>query len=182
MKLDRDWVEQRCSEIRQVFSGVPKPEITKRLGRELDDAWGISQARHEQLSVLDTEENWWDISDADVEEFNEILSWVEPRGFLFYYPRYLTHALQNWGQRVDDTFDVALHHFGQFANLSIEQLEFVRELYAELALMEDPVPQHHADLGEQEYSEAIFQAHDWKQLDDLLAARLRRLRDTPWMA
>jgi hypothetical protein len=88
---------QRVSElVRAAFSDVPRPKITKRIAVALDHEWIVDDERGDELSALDTEQHWSDISDAEIEEYNRILSWLDDTALRFYAPAFMDYALRHF--------------------------------------------------------------------------------------
>jgi hypothetical protein len=48
------------------------------------------------LRVLDTEATWQDLRPDELLEYCDILTWLSPDGFRFYYPAYLHYTIANW--------------------------------------------------------------------------------------
>jgi hypothetical protein len=95
---DGDRLIQR---IEETFVAIPKPECTKRVARALDDEWFPSPKRVAELQLLDIEEDWREVEPDEIREFSNVLFWISPDGFRFYFPAFLRYAIANW-QRSHD--------------------------------------------------------------------------------
>jgi hypothetical protein len=81
------------------FRGVPRPRVTKHVARGLDDEWILSNERGQELSELDPEYNWEDVSPEDIVKFNEYFNFADAEGWRFYLPAYMSHYLRNYSSR-----------------------------------------------------------------------------------
>lgn len=52
--------------LKVVFADVPRPFITHRVARALDDEWEVSQGRAMEVAALDPEQTWMEISDEAI--------------------------------------------------------------------------------------------------------------------
>jgi len=85
--------------IEREFQGVPRPRITKHVARGLDDEWFLSDERGAELAKLDPEHDWHEVSDEDVQKFNEYFSFSDEEGWRFYLPAYMSYYLRNYSDR-----------------------------------------------------------------------------------
>lgn len=99
--------------LEETFSGQPRPQCTKRVARALDDEWYPSASRVQELQQLDREQSWRDLSDEELVEFCDVLFWMDPEAFRFYYPAFLAYTLRNWDGVHNRIHDEAL---GSIAN------------------------------------------------------------------
>jgi hypothetical protein len=91
--------------IAEAFRGVPRPTvITKSVARALDDEWNLSPESHAELRENDKEQSWVDIADNEIEKFDDILTFLDADGYLFYLPAFMSYSLR----RYNDSDSVAL--------------------------------------------------------------------------
>ena len=84
-------------QIRSAFSDVTRPtRITKHVAEALDDEWVLSNARWMELYALDTEQQWTELSDSDIEEFCSILPWLDDKSLQFYLPAFMCYCLRRF--------------------------------------------------------------------------------------
>jgi hypothetical protein len=57
------------------------------------DNYGTEEERAE-ARALDTDQHWWEVPDADLEESYSALSFYDEKGFRYYLPAYMTWALR----------------------------------------------------------------------------------------
>ncbi len=95
---DRDRLLQKLEE---TFVGIPRPECTKRVARALDDEWVPSAERVAELQRLDHEEQWQDLKPEEIVAFSDVLYWMSPDGFRFYFPAFLRCSIENWHRMHD---------------------------------------------------------------------------------
>ena len=88
--------QELAKELLVVFGDPPRPEITQHVARGLDDEWTLSLERKEELSAMDTEEHWYEVSDAKCINFQEYFTFSDPEGWRFYLPAYLRHYLSEF--------------------------------------------------------------------------------------
>jgi hypothetical protein len=94
--VDPERLSQHVRAVESMFAGVPRPECTKRVARALDDEWFPDAERVRELQALDPETRWQDLTDDDLEEYANTLSWMSPEAVRFYYPALLSSALRHW--------------------------------------------------------------------------------------
>lgn len=81
--------------IETAFDQVPKPKnITMHVARAIDDY--VTDDKFETLRKLANENKWQDISDKDIEQYNDILSFLESDAFRYYIPRFMIWTLNNY--------------------------------------------------------------------------------------
>ena len=82
--------------LESTFIGLPRPRCTKRVARALDDEWYPDEERVDSLRRLDSESVWSDVSSGEIRQFCDVLFWISPEGFRFYYPAWLCYSLVCW--------------------------------------------------------------------------------------
>lgn len=83
------------ADIRRAFADVRRGDgVTLHEAAVIDD-YGSTQERAEARK-LDTDERWWDVPDEDIESFDAALNFLDPVGFLYYVPAYLSWTLRNF--------------------------------------------------------------------------------------
>ncbi|NER84275.1 MAG: hypothetical protein F6K42_33015, partial [Leptolyngbya sp. SIO1D8] len=90
---------QRCAVLIQTitaaFSDVLREDgVSMHQARVIDD-YG-SPEEEAQARLLDIDTHWWEVPDAWIAEFYEILSFVDPKGFRYYIPAYMIWTLKNY--------------------------------------------------------------------------------------
>ncbi|MCB1087286.1 MAG: hypothetical protein KDM63_09595 [Verrucomicrobiae bacterium] len=93
----RDAVELRRM-IDRVFALIPKPTITFRVARALDDEWPISPKRAAELSLEDPETDWRDVSKEMTEAYQEDFTFADSPRWRFYLPAFMTHCFAEFPQ------------------------------------------------------------------------------------
>jgi hypothetical protein len=87
--------EKIIDEIRQAFGHVSREDgVTLHEAKVIDD-YGSDEERV-AARLLDTDRSWQDVPDHLVEESQETLCFVDPPGFCYYLPAYMTWALRNY--------------------------------------------------------------------------------------
>jgi len=136
MSISKSRIDELIAITRSTFGTIPRPRCTKRIGRALDGEWVVSEERGAELSALDTERNWWDVSDEDLLEFSDILVWLSPEGFRFYYPAFLSYTLRHWNDVHDrvhlETFEAIGSQPHNLEMLTRDELNVVGETITEL--------------------------------------------------
>ncbi|MCP4354175.1 MAG: hypothetical protein GY793_00820 [Proteobacteria bacterium] len=82
-----------------------------RVARAIDDY--VSSDKYEALREKDNEEKWQDISDKDVETYNDILPFLDPVGFRYYIPRYMLWTLNNYTVSDLSISDLTIYAFSE---------------------------------------------------------------------
>ena len=136
MSISSTRIDELIAITRHAFGTIPRPVCTKRIARALDDEWLVPEERGNELSAVDTERNWWDVSDEEILEFSAILPWLSPEGFGFYYPAFLSYTLRHWNETHDrvhlETFDAIGLQPQALDMLTLEELNAIDEILTEL--------------------------------------------------
>lgn len=131
--------------IETTFLTIPKPDCTKRVARALDEEWAFSRERADELKALDQEKNWQDLEAADIYEFSEILFWLSPDGFRFYFPAYLRYSILTWERPHDRThlecMEVVGRQSGLLDSMTAIEAQLLAEILTELSV--DPRGEHY---------------------------------------
>lgn len=147
--MDQARLSELIALTRQLFAAVPRPLITKRIGRAADDEWFPTQERCDELAAQDKEQHWWEVSDNELEEFADVLPWLPSEGFRFYFPAFLSYSLRRWNCEHDRVHLETLETIGLYPklleSLSVAELSFVNETIVELAC--DPRGSHYETFG-----------------------------------
>ena len=132
---DRDRLIRKVEE---TFVAIPKPECTKRVARALDDEWFPSRERVEELRSLDEEENWREVGPDDIRDFSDVLFWISPDGFRFYFPAFLRYSIMNWDGSHDRVQLECMEVIGSqpcvLDSLSAREAATLAEILAELSV------------------------------------------------
>ena len=116
--------------IETTFVDIPRPDCTKRVARALDEEWAFSLARAEATEIY---------------EFSEILFWLSPDGFRFYFPAYLRYSIGTWERPHDRThlecMEVVGRQSGLLDSMPAIEAQAVAEILTELSV--DPRGEHY---------------------------------------
>ena len=91
MKKQR--IDTLLKRIDAAFAGVPRPKITKSVARGLDDEWFLSEERRAELSNRDPEENWTDLTEGCVRDYQDYFAFSDAEGWRFYLPAHMRFYL-----------------------------------------------------------------------------------------
>lgn len=81
------------AEITAAFDGVAREDgVSLRESRVIDD-YGCDEERAE-ARLLDTDTRWQDVSDADMQEYDGVLTFSDAKGFRYYLPAYMLRDLR----------------------------------------------------------------------------------------
>lgn len=137
MSISATRIDELIAATRRTFGAIPRPVCTKRIAQALDDEWLVSEARGHELSAMDTEVNWWDVSDEELPNFWSILRWLSPEGFRFYYPAFLTYTLRHWNDSHDLVHEETVRAIGNggvcLDELTLAELKLIEETLVELS-------------------------------------------------
>lgn len=87
-------------DIASAFGGVSREDgTTLHEAIALDDS--ASDEEQRAARRLDVDMSWQDVPDADIWACNSALSFVDEKGFRYYIPAFMTHALRHWEDDVD---------------------------------------------------------------------------------
>jgi hypothetical protein len=87
-------VQELVDRINTSFGDIPRPTITPHVARAYDDEYTVSMDRGLELTKLDPEQHWRDVTDHNIENFREYFCFSDDEGWRFYMPAYLLHALR----------------------------------------------------------------------------------------
>jgi hypothetical protein len=82
--------------IESAFANIARPGITLHVARGYDDEWEISDERYLELTMMDAEVDWHDVSDEAIETYQEYFSFSDADGWLFYLPAFMCHYLRGF--------------------------------------------------------------------------------------
>ena len=83
------------AELDDAFRGVPRPNITKRVARGFDDGWVLSDERGQELTALDPEQDWHEVTKEDTNTFQEYFNFSDAEGWRFYLPAFIRYYLED---------------------------------------------------------------------------------------
>lgn len=89
-------VEHLLKQISVAFDGVPRPKITKSVARGYDDEWVLSEERIVELSNLDPEQKWTDVTEEGIKFFQEYFTFSDAEGWRFYLPAHMLFYLKGF--------------------------------------------------------------------------------------
>ena len=75
---------------------IPKPAITLRVARALDDEWTVSPERAEELAREDLETDWREVPKEKTEAYQEYFNFSDASGWRFYLPAFMDHYLSEF--------------------------------------------------------------------------------------
>lgn len=82
------------AEIRTAFEAVRLGDgVTLHQARALDDYAGAEAAAAARAN--DTETFWWDVPDEKLRYFDDVLNFLDEKGWVFYIPAFLTWVLRH---------------------------------------------------------------------------------------
>ena len=139
---DRNRLIQKIDE---TFIAILKPECTKRVARSFDDELLPSRERFDELRSLDQEEDWRQIEPDDIRGFCDVLFWISPDGFRFYFPAFLRYSIANWQGSHDRVQLECMEVIGRQASvidsLTASEARVLAEILTELSV--DPNGDHY---------------------------------------
>lgn len=81
------------AEITAAFDGVAREDgVSLRESRVIDN-YGCDEERAE-ARLLDTDTRWQDVSDADMQRYDAVLTFSDAKGFRYYLPAYMLRDLR----------------------------------------------------------------------------------------
>lgn len=110
-----------------VFGDPPRPRITLHVARGLDDEWNLSEERIAELSALDPEQHWTEVSAESTRRFQEYFTFSDAEGWRFYLPAFLRHYLAEFPLSGWDAVYWACVERKHFDLFTPEQVAFVDE-------------------------------------------------------
>jgi len=113
-----------------VFGDPPRPGITLHVARGYDDEWFLSEERFTELSALDPEEHWFEVTADAAYSFPEYFTFSDSEGWRFYMPAFLRHYLAEFPLSRDDTVRVACEDRRHFDLFTADQVRFIDEFLA----------------------------------------------------
>ena len=115
--------------IRHLFKKVKRPLITIRCADLLDDEWFPTCKRFDEVRALDPEKHWWMVSDDDVERYSCSVGFMDAEAYRFYFPRFLTHTLENWPDHRHNIFEVPFYKMELLEEFTIEELKLAMSVF-----------------------------------------------------
>ena len=98
------------AQITTAFSKVLREDGVSLHQARIIDGYGSAEAEA-QARLLDTDSHWWEVPDAWIAEFYEILNFVDPKGFRYYIPAYMIWVLKNYHNTQSNSVDSTLYSF-----------------------------------------------------------------------
>ena len=127
------WAEGRKLAVRipAVFGSPLRPRITLHVARGYDDEWFLTEERVAELSALDPEQHWQDVTAEAARTFQEYFSFSDDEGWLFYLPAFIHHYLADFPTGgYDAVFFACVQKKRSTGLLNPEQLAFLEEFTA----------------------------------------------------
>ncbi len=116
--------------IDETFTNIPKPLITQRVARALDDEWNVSVERSKELAKDDPETDWREVSKEKTEAFQEYFTFSNASGIRFYLPAYMTHYLSEFpGYGYDAVYWTCVRK-ADFEQLTESELKVIEDFLA----------------------------------------------------
>ena len=110
-----------------VFGDPSRPRITLHVARGYDDEWNLSDERVRELSALDQEQHWMDVSAESTQTFQEYFNFSDAEGWRFYLPAFIRHYLADFPLSGSDAVVFACQMRHHFELITPEQIEYVDE-------------------------------------------------------
>lgn len=82
--------------IRDAFQNAARPRITLSVARALDDEWHVEESRRLELTALDPEQQWMDVSAEAMEGCQEYFTFSDAEGWRFYLPAFMCRYLHSF--------------------------------------------------------------------------------------
>ncbi|HTQ31256.1 MAG TPA: DUF6714 family protein [Opitutaceae bacterium] len=98
-------MQKLLADLDDAFREVPRPKITKSVARGLDDEWILSDERAQELASLDPEKDWHEVTESDVNTFQEYFNFSDVEGWRFYLPAFIRYYLLNLESPSSDAGD-----------------------------------------------------------------------------
>ena len=111
----------------EIFGNPPRPRITLHVARGYDDEWTLTESRVAELSAMDPEQHWMDVSLESTRCFQEYFSFSDPEGCRFYLPAFIRYYLADFPLSYWDAVHFACGNRLHFDLITPEQLSFVDE-------------------------------------------------------
>ncbi|GEM_PF-6975259 len=109
--------------INLTFVSIPKPKITQRVARALDDEWNLTKERAVELAKTDPETDWREVSKEKTIAYQEYFSFSDPSGVRFYLPAYMSHYLSDFPNNGYDAVYWACVKQGNFDEMTEAELQ-----------------------------------------------------------
>lgn len=134
-------ITELLKQISDAFEDVPRPNITKSVARALDDEWEVSEAREAVLHGADSETHWSELTDIDIEQFDDIFAFLDADGYRFYLPAYMAYALRRHRNSdsgaINHTIHACTFYQGSFAQFTPLQMRCVLDFLTFCASNDD---------------------------------------------
>jgi hypothetical protein len=114
----------------KVFGDPPRPVITRSVARGFDDEWQLTEGRIAELSALDPEQHWMDVTEEEAQGYQEYFTFSDAEGWRFYLPAFLRHYLAGFPTYGSDAVYWACVSKNHIGLLSKEQVAFLDEFAA----------------------------------------------------
>jgi hypothetical protein len=110
------------ADIQRAFRGVERGKGVSLHETEVIDAYGSEDERR-KARAKDTDHNWQEVQDRWIEEFGGVggLSFLDPEGFRYYLPAYMTYWLRTGNEPNSLAFHLQRPNEDLNALLTLEQ-------------------------------------------------------------
>ena len=122
--------QELAAQLPAVWGDPPRPSITLHVARGYDDEWSLSMARGKELTALDPEQHWTEVTDEAIQDFQEYFVFSDAEGWRFYLPAYLRHYLSQFPLCGWDAVYQACIDRRHFDLLTSAQIAFVESFLA----------------------------------------------------
>jgi len=102
-------MESIIEAIRSAFAGTPRGAITIHEAEVIDE-YGSAEERRE-ARMRDTEEDWGEVPDDDIEECTAALCHLDREGWRYYIPAYMIWSLRNFRTSDSVVSDFTIYTF-----------------------------------------------------------------------
>lgn len=110
--------------IRAAFAGVPRGAITLHEAEVIDDHGSADE--RSAARALDTEESWDRVPDADVAGCLSALSHLDPEGWRYYVPAYMSWTLRHLRGSPSVVKDFTIYTFAPSDDLTLRAYKRAR--------------------------------------------------------
>ncbi len=102
--------------ITQAFACVQREDGVSLHQARVIDAYGGAAAEAEARQ-LDIDNHWWEVPDAWLAEYSEILNFVDAKGFQYYLPAFMIWSIQQYEQTTSFSVDATIYSLHTYAGL-----------------------------------------------------------------
>lgn len=94
--------------IERAFDGVSREDGVSLNEAEVIDAYG-SEAERRAARGQDLEARWQEVSEAEIERHGDVLPFLDPKGWRYYLPAYMTWTIRRLGRSASMSVDSTIY-------------------------------------------------------------------------